>query len=675
MKYQKIIQSLKPISFFNIVNYYLPLFQNKIRSLLSIKNKANLRNSSSTYILLKKVFGKGFRFEDLIARFFNHHLFSYSNPDKKDAIISYLKSYYSEEINSYIEMANQVLNKEFTIFGEIVNFNRNVDWFHGFDGDYRWKLKCSEKIDIRPSQNKHNIDVKYVWELNRHQFLPYLGFAYYYTGDEKYAEAFKELILDWRRKNPPLYGINWVSGLEISIRLISWIFSLYFFRESKQINNSDFFPKMLNSMVQHAYYLKHFYTRRSFNHTIGDLTGVYIFSKIFENYKTCNKWEKKFSELLKKQIQLQIRTDGVNIEQSINYHKFVLEFFSLFILINPNLKKENEGRLVKEMCMYLMHTIKPRYKFPLVGDIDDGKVLLLTMKERQKYFDLLNLGASLFEFQELKFITKRLSPITTLLLGSPDKLKQLNSIEPTKKRIYFDKSGYYIARNNWTNKANYIFVDFGQFGPQNAAHSHSDITNIVYCYKGKEIIIDSGTYTYNKSWKDRNYLRGSKAHNIVVIDGYDQAIASNWFGWEDKPRIKRNIKEDASNTYLSCIHDGYRGFLVERIITLNKNIDEIRIQDKIRRIQKNFKKKSHHIDLYFHFAKDLELKQIQSGVEINGELVLTIDSPYPFEMKLEKSIFSPNYGQRYENYRLNVHIEHIIHQQDSIEINTILRPK
>lgn len=675
MKYQNFFHLFKYFSLFNIVNYYIPRIESKLISLLSFKKKAILQNSFQDNTLLERFFGKEYSYKQLSAVFFNNFLFKYVNPKEKPKIVSILRENCNNEVNRYIKEANQILNKEITIFGVKTRFKDQIDWFYGFDGDYHWNSKRTEIMDVRPSYKGHNVDVKYVWELNRHQFLPYLGFAYYITGDEKYSKAFTEIVSDWIRKNPTLYGINWVSGLEISIRMISWIFSLYFFRDSKEILNENFFMKILNALVQHAYYLKNFYTLRSFNHTVGELFGVYLFSRIFDSNPHFKKWEKRFYKLFNKQIKLQVRTDGINIEQSICYHKFVLEFFSLFLMMNPELKKGEEGKSIEKMFIYLMFTMKPNYKFPLIGDNDDGKVLLLTMKEEYKFFDLLILGANLYESKELKFITReRISPISILLLGTPNDFKHPMSASPITNWIFFEHSGYIIAKDNWKSDANYLFVDFGRFGPRNAPHSHSDITNLIYSYNGKEILVDSGVFSYNRSLNERNSFRSSEAHNVLTIDHQNQAIATKWFVWESKPRIKRKVGVKDSKYDLSCSHDGYNGFIVTRNIILNESIDEIIIRDEIRTLNKSSKQEEHDINLFFHFAKDLNVQIVKNSLIIDGKLILTIQSSFPFTLKLEKSYFAPMYGQKYENFRLNIHMEHKFYQQSSLQITSILRP-
>jgi len=464
--------------------------------------------------------------------------------------------------------------------------------------------------------------------------------------------------------------------LEISLRLISWIITLYFFKDSKEINNKHFFLKIFKVLFQHAYYLRYFYTKRTLNHTIGDLFGVYLFSKIFEEIKLIKKWEKKFFKKFKEQILLQIRPDGTDVEQSVNYHKFVLEFFSLFAFLNPNLIFESEGILIGKMFDYLLHSVKPDYHFPLIGDVDNGKVLFLTGFEENKFYDLLNMGCILFRKNELKFITKKISPVSILLFGEEGikTFNELDSIEPTKNFEYFDKSGYFTIRNNWTEYASYLFVDFGRFGPLGAAHSHSDITNIIFSYNGKNIIIDSGNYTYNKSWNERNYFRSSKAHNVLSINNKNQAQVNSWFSWEKKPKIKRKVKLKDSVIELSCIHNGYQGFLVKRQIITNKNLEELIIKDTVFQSSNKFDEDPHDIDLYFHFAKDINLKVEKSSLQIDNKLLLTVKSNQKFTMSIQESFYSPAYGQKYENKVLVIHLRHSFKKKDKIQIITKINP-
>lgn len=646
-------------------NFLLLKFHNKKRE--------TLRNSNLSDKLFKKIFGSQ-EITEIRNVFYNNHLFPYSNNNEREKIIECLNHSCLEDIKKYLNIADKIIELEFHIFEKIHLFKDGVDWHYGFFDNFSWKLQKSETINIHPKGK--NVDVKYVWELNRHQFLLHLGFAYYYTKNEKYAKEFKYIILDWIKKNPPLYGINWYSGLEISIRLISWIFTLYFFGDSKEINNNLFFKKIVNSMIQHAYHLKYFYTRRSFNHTVGELFGIYLFSRVFKKLKPFKKWDKIFFKKFKSQLFLQIRPDGTNIEQSINYHRFVLEFFSLFTILNFNTLKKAELNIIEKMYDYLLYSIKPNGAHPSIGDIDDGKVLILTSFKKNLFEDLINLGSTLLQRGDLKSISRKIFPPSILLLGvkGNEIYNNLTIIEPEQNLKYFDKAGYFFLRNNWSDRANYLFVDFGKFGAKEAPHSHSSITNIIYSYKGKNILIDSGCYTYNKSWKERNDFRNSKAHNILSINGQNQAVISSWFSWVKKPKIRRTNKFFNNKIELECVHNGFSGFIVKRNIKTEKNLNRILIKDVVRPCYEIQDDEISKIKIYYHLNNGLNISLENNTVNIDNELLIKVSSSNGFNIQIEKSFYSPNYGEKYENSLISISSNHSFKQNKTYKILTEINP-
>lgn len=671
----RFLKYLRPINYFNLVNYYKILFEKFIQIPKTKKRRRYLRNLKSSEFLCNKYIGKNIDIDELSKIFFQKNMFFYSNIEAHSDIIKYLDKKGTREKNKFIDFANCIIENDFQIFEKQIKFEKSINWHYGFAENYNWSMIQSNQLDIRPKLNDQNVDVKYVWELNRHLFLTYLGFAYYCTQDEKYALKFKEIILHWIRHNPPMIGINWFSGLEISIRLISWIFTLYFFKSSDIINNSHFFKIIFRSMFQHAYYLRFFYTKRSFNHTIGELFGGYLFSHIFNDYKKIKNWEQILFKKLKTQILLQIRPDGFHIEQSVNYHRFVLEFFMLFLLLNKDLIESPEGTFIKKMIINLSVIVKPNGKLPLVGDVDNGKVLLLSGYNDKSHLDLINLGYVLFKSSDLKHIYKKFSPISLLLMG-PEEVKSVDSLEfyePKKKVIYYENSGYILLRDGWGDKSSYLFGDLGNFGPQNAPHSHSGISNIILSYNGKDILIDSGTKSYNRSMKERNYFRSSIAHNVISIDNKNQAKPLSWFAWTKKPKTSRKVMESNDLIQILCNHNGYSGFLVQRLILVSKNFKSIVIKDKIQPERRKNDNKKHKIELNYHFPEGTTLNidfKGKNSVLINKEIMLNISSNSIFKYKLESAEIAPKYGETHQISVLKIQVFENFSSKNSVSITT-----
>ena len=80
---------------------------------------------------------------------------------------------------------------------------------------------CSFRIDYRKSDDDRRI--KQLWELSRHHHLTVLAAAWQVSGNRAYPEMVARHLRSWWGSNPPLCGANWTSGIEIGIRLISWV--------------------------------------------------------------------------------------------------------------------------------------------------------------------------------------------------------------------------------------------------------------------------------------------------------------------------------------------------------------------------------------------------------------------------------------------------------------------
>ncbi|RPJ80575.1 MAG: hypothetical protein EHM13_11825, partial [Acidobacteria bacterium] len=101
-----------------------------------------------------------------------------------------------------------------------------IDWT--FDPAHQRRPPQAWRTRI-PFLNAECGDHKIIWELNRHQHWLRLGRAAWLTGDPLYATAFRTQLAGWLQQNPPGWGINWASMLELSFRSISWLWTLHMF--------------------------------------------------------------------------------------------------------------------------------------------------------------------------------------------------------------------------------------------------------------------------------------------------------------------------------------------------------------------------------------------------------------------------------------------------------------
>jgi hypothetical protein len=67
-------------------------------------------------------------------------------------------------------------------------------------------------------------DIKFVLELNRLQSLQRLSALALRDGNADAAETAAKILLSWMKDNPPFSGVNWLSGIELALRIVSTAF-------------------------------------------------------------------------------------------------------------------------------------------------------------------------------------------------------------------------------------------------------------------------------------------------------------------------------------------------------------------------------------------------------------------------------------------------------------------
>ena len=58
----------------------------------------------------------------------------------------------------------------------------------------------------------------------------------------------------------------------------------------------------------------------------------------------------------------------------------------------------------------------------------------------------------------------------------------------------------------------------------------------------------------------------------------------------------------------------------------------------------------------------------------DNDLILTVKSNQQFNMNIQKSFYSPAYGQKFENNVLVIHVRHSFKKKDNVQIITKIKP-
>ena len=290
----------------------------------------------------------------------------------------------SEEV---IKDADEICNHNFDLLG---SGKRNVDtqpgkidWHRDFKSGERWNPQVFYTDTTIVKGN--GSDIKIPWDLSRFQHLPTLGKAYWLMGNEKYALEFVDEIDDWIESNPPMYGVNWTTTMDIAIRAVNWIWGYYFFKDSQEVSD-DFLVKFLESIFIHGRHIRSNLERSLLrginnNHYLSDIVGLVYLGVMFPEFKEARKWREYGIKELVNTMKKQVYPDGVNYEGSISYHRLVTELFlsaTLLCLKNDiDFPQWYMDRLEK-MIEFVIYYTKPDGTAPQIGDNDDGRLHILS---------------------------------------------------------------------------------------------------------------------------------------------------------------------------------------------------------------------------------------------------------------------------------------------------------
>ena len=591
----------------------------------------------------------------------------YSIYKKNIAIIDYKNRKMNINININklcINKNNSVysLSNNFTILNEYSYQKYKKCWNYGFQTKNYWPSDVfSYKIPI--SQRNDIGDIRTNWELNRHYQFALLAKNYYITSNKKYFDENYQLFYDWNKNNLFLHGVEWVSPMEIAIRVNSWIYTYYFISISTHKINNKHKTKLLNdlengiiNMVE--YIIKHRSKYSSANnHLIVEMYAVAIASIIFEN----KKWEKISFKVLTKELIKQNYKDGVNKEMSLHYQAFIMECYGLLMCnLNYNNKKIPDAWIMylEKMSEFLYDSHGKYGETIEFGDDDEGKILDLSGNNSDYYKYILDLMSLVLpkRYADLNNVNETLNWIfeDNIIKKSKHKTKCIH----TNYKCY-NEGGYTFIRSCDNNVL--IGIDHGALGFKPiCAHGHADGLSLqLYAY-GIPVLVDPGTYNYHISKKYRNDLRSTKFHNTILVSNINQSSILGPFLSRGKFHCTYEKLEDDNDVISVKFELKYKSITHRRIVKFNIKTKELVVNDIIP--NSNNKKIVQIWNINPTFKKNKSEKEYI--LKYNGIDVSILNDKD--KSKVEKSLYSPKYNEIIDSYS----IQYIT---NNTEITTIIK--
>ncbi|MDQ2856230.1 MAG: heparinase II/III family protein [Acidobacteriota bacterium] len=546
-----------------------------------------------------------------------HSPFFFRGFSSREATVAELRQRWPEAEKQILGRAERIVAGTFDLLGlRDLNFGNPIDWHLEPVSGKRAPLEHWSRVNYLDAGVTG--DKKIVWELNRHQYFVTLGQAYWLSGDERYAETFAAHLGSWMDQNPPKLGINWASSLEVAFRSISWLWALYFFKDSSALTAS-LWLRTLKFLYLHGRHLETYLsTYFSPNtHLTGEALGLFYLGTLLPEFQAAARWRETGRRILLTQMMRHVRPDGVYFEQSSYYHRYTTDFYTHFLVLS-RLNTEKVPAEVEEKLQllldHLMYITRPDGTTPLFGDDDGGRLMSLDQRAPNDFRASLGTGTALFGRSDYKYVAAEAAEETLWLLGVQGltEFDRVVAREPAVQSKAFANGGYYVMRDNWTPTANYLLIDCGPHGMDNCGHAHADALSFELAAQGKTWLVDPGTYTYTGSRESRDWYRSSTAHNTLTVDSQSSSTPDGPFSWSDIARSEALtwISRDRFD-YFAGRHDGY-----ERLAAPVKHTRQILflksdywvIRDVVRSTEQ------HRYDLWFHLESGVE-----AGCQAKGD--------------------------------------------------------
>jgi len=362
--------------------------------------------------------------------------------------------------------------------------------------------RLTAKVPRRPgggldwAYNGPNGDREWGWGLNRHSHLSALLSAYRKTGNLAYVRCIDRHVRDWVTSNP--YPAKRSStpqwrGLETFFRVVRWAEVFFELQEVDALSPAAR-VLILSSIPDHADYLRRFHAGGG-NWITMEMYGLATAAVVWPEFKDAGSWLDYTWKRMLPEMNRQVYPDGAQKELTSSYHHVTLRSFERFADVLAHSGRDTPSAFkqgLERMYNYMACTIRPDGHGPLNNDSDlsDNRSRVVSAAKAYKRSDWTYIATH--------------GKQGTRPEGLPS--------------VVFPYAGQVIMRSGWDADAHWAFFDVGPLG---IGHWHHDKLHLSVAAFGRDLLVDSGRYTY-KGGAFRGHFVGSASHNVILIDGKGQ---------------------------------------------------------------------------------------------------------------------------------------------------------
>ncbi len=450
-----------------------------------------------------------------------------------------------------------------------------MDWQRDLRSGYVWSE--GQWHSFLSLGNGKGVDPKSTWDLGRMHAALHLALGLH-CSDERdrqvsYFTALRSLLLDFLALNPPGFGIQWKSPMDVAIRLANICVAIDLTRLYRELDE-DFLDVVTRAVHEHArFVLDHLEWSDGMraNHYLSNLAGLAAAAAYLEDCPLRSSVVSLLKESLPEESHLQFLPDGGNFEASLPYHRLSAEmlcwawsFASQCEELRFLADSEDIATILGKVLSFSRNTSYRSICMPQIGDHDSGRFLPLlpfhwTPQQADRPFDMRALCTLLEGFVGMPphgDLQPEFFFIRTLRarLDAPEQ-----SSNAVARTTFFTAPDFGLWR--YSGARYDVLLRAGGIGQHGkGGHAHNDQLSLCLAVDGLEFFADPGTYVYTALPEERNRFRSTAMHNVLQLDHREQNTWSvgtqEMLFWLMGDRARAQVSE-ASEHRWSARHEGY----------------------------------------------------------------------------------------------------------------------
>jgi hypothetical protein len=448
----------------------------------------------------------------------------------------------------------------FTLLGvswpaELVSSSDPLLWSLDPTSGRHWPTKEAFCFDVNYRQPAGYGDVKFVWELNRLQLLQPVAILARVTGSRRDVQWLEDVLSSWMEANPPFQGVNWSSGIELALRLVSLTVVVACIGD----HLSEGSRRQIRAFVAaHGYWLYRnpsLYSSAN-NHRVAEGLGLLLASQLVPDLADGRRYHSEGVSVLENALHTQFFPDGIGVEQSPSYTAFTLEMLAFAALVlegTPESQRLQPSSLI-EPAKALGKFLNDEGVSPNIGDCDETRIIAGPLGRETKYIaSVLAAIAGLSKTPEVAPPAKY-DHLRDLIFESPEPHPG-----PNRHLVTFAQGGYTIHHGTSSRRRTHLVFDHGPMGFGTiAAHGHADALALWLSIDGHPVLVDAGTYLYYSIGAMRDVFRSSASHSTLEVNGCSQSVPAGAFNWRRKAKAQViSVSSSSSEWSVEGQHDGF----------------------------------------------------------------------------------------------------------------------